>query len=126
MRKTTLIAALLLGISPLASADGINGNAVLGAGLGAAAGAAVGSAVGGRDGAVVGGAIGGAAGAAIGNDQQHRPPQREVVVQPGYAPIRDYRGEHDWRREHHDRGWHRGYYEHGRGWGPPDHRRHDD
>ena len=126
MRKTTLITALLLGLSPLASADGVNGSAVLGAGLGAAAGAAVGSAVGGRNGAVVGGAIGGAAGAAIGNDQQRRSPEGQVVVQPAYAPMPVYQGERDWHREHHDRGWHRGHDEHGRGWGPPDHRRGDD
>ena len=126
MRKTIFAAALLLGLSPLAVADGVNGSAVLGAGLGAAAGAAVGSTVGGRNGAVVGGAIGGAAGAAIGGNQQHRRTQGEVVVQPAYAPMPAYRGERDWRREHHDRGWHRGHDERGRGWGPPEHRHGDD
>ena len=126
MRKTTLTAALLLGLSPFAGADGINGSAVLGAGLGAAAGAAVGSAVGGRNGAVVGGAIGGAAGAAVGSDQQRRPAQGQVVVQPAYAPLPVYRGERDWHGEHHDHGWHRGHDEHGRGWGPPGHRHDDD
>ncbi len=126
MWKTTFIAGLLLGLSPLAAADGINGSAVLGAGLGAAAGAAVGSAVGGRDGAVFGGAIGGAAGAAVGGNQEHRRPQRAVVVQPAYAPVPVYRGERDRYREHGDRGWHRGHWEHGRGWGPPRRDHHDD
>ena len=108
MWQKTIIAGLLLGLSPLAGADGVNGSAVLGAGLGAAAGAAVGSAVGGKDGAIVGGAIGGAAGAAVGSN--NRTPRteapREVAVPEGE------------RGYEHDRGRKLGHYKHwhGRGW----------
>ena len=100
MKKRLVMVSLLAGFA--ATAQAVDGDAVIGGALGGATGAMVGSAMGGREGAIIGGAIGGAAGTAVATSERKR---EVVVVKDGH-----YR---------HDNGLHLGHYK-------QKHRHHDD
>jgi hypothetical protein len=95
--RTMLLAALLGGVANDAFANEISSDAVLGGAIGGGAGAAVGSAVGGRNGAIIGGALGAATGVAIA-----APGERQTASNH----------DHEYRHQHHDKGYHRGHYKH--------------